>query len=934
MVKAWKTLLWKEYRETYPVLLATFVFGVTITGLNLIFPSPGVEIPTIFSVFTSLYLLVVSAISYSREIDENRYPLLRRFPFSPRLLAGAKVGWIAISTAVLVAAFGVAALVIGLCGGWNVNETSLIDVAFLLFTGGEFFIWGLFWTTRTRRQIPAILLTLLCVFGIPLTMLLLYDRAVDSAVSWETSLDRLGELYASNGGVAFRFGILALLLYPTVRGLFDWFERQTRFDSRARYKPADDAAGAGASKIFTPERPVRSPFVTLIWQHFAEHEKTNQRLLAIIVGIIIALGVADYFLGSALGKWLPPITRAFFIVLTIYLTRVLAINTTRREETILTRLGVSPPLFFTSRLTAMALSLTVIALFPAVGAVWEWLLKSDQCVLFLYLYRMASKIDTPIFYLTLLLPAVWAGAFFRGRIIPVMAGFAGIAALINYFAFLSKFLYPLEDHSHLMMFEPKTSLGILWLPVGIAALSILAASYHRIRAILFERTGRRHAAVNLAILFGPALIFLFTVFPFLRMASFSLTPAEQAIIGELRIAAAPSGGEPVGTAETAAAFRSAQFDIIKKAKSFQPMIEIWKDVESELKDPNRTRFSAYGLSLAHEWYFYSRANQIAGELAPEELRRGIDFLETIPETRVSLRRQGIKLAKEMNARPFCRNADSPQIMTRLFERFFYKAYSTPEIAPTSVWPWENNLTRRILQKRTASFVDTAEYIEKTIYRDEEIFDQKKIIGVIAPVSLKRLFGCNIWVDIRNIFNWGMNWEIPRPYQIETARRMALAELAILLYYREKGDWPDSFAAVVEAGYLTTIPTVPGTMGKEEIQLTPRSEKKEGEYSVPFSVIVTPSDYFDGQYYPRNIFVLGGARDGVNNFAFKNKSIVSPTPILWCATRPESEYLLSVPLMDYPFVCVPSPMKLPPAEPAPERNSSDESKEKNQTEGKN
>lgn len=542
MVKAWKALLWKEYRETYPMPLATFVFGVTMTVLILIFPSPGTEIPTIFSVFTSIYLLAVSAISYSREIDENRYPLLRRFSFSPGVLAGAKVGWIAISTAALVAAFGVIALVTGLCGGWNVNETRFINVALLLFTGGEFFIWGLFWTTRTRRQISAILLTPLCAFGIPLAMLLLYDRAVDSSISWEASFDRLGELYTSNGGVALRLVILALLLYPTVRGLFDWFERQTRFDSRARYEPADDAAGAGASKIFTPKRPVRSPFVTLVWQHFAEHEKTNQRVLEIIVGIIIALGVADYFLGSGIGKWLPLIAQAFFTFLTIYLSRVLAIDATRREETILTRLGVSPLLFFTSRLTAMALSLTVIALFLAAGAVWEWHLKSDQSVLFLYLYGIARKIETLLFYLTLLLPALWAGAFFRGRIIPVMAGFAGIAALVIYIAFLSKLLFPPEDH--LMTFAPKTSLGILWLPVGIAALSILAASYHRIRAILFERTGRRQAAVNLAILFGPTLIFLIAIGPFLRLASDPPTPTEQAIRAELRVITNSSVGEP------------------------------------------------------------------------------------------------------------------------------------------------------------------------------------------------------------------------------------------------------------------------------------------------------------------------------------------------------------------------------------------------------
>ena len=107
-------------------------------------------------VITALYAGAAAALAYSTEHADNTYTFLRKLPISTTTLALGKIGWVLCGTVLVLLCNSLLAAVWsgGILDG---NIAAAFGVSVL-----EMFIWGLFWSTRCRSQVHAMLAGFVC----------------------------------------------------------------------------------------------------------------------------------------------------------------------------------------------------------------------------------------------------------------------------------------------------------------------------------------------------------------------------------------------------------------------------------------------------------------------------------------------------------------------------------------------------------------------------------------------------------------------------------------------------------------------------------------------------------------------------------------------------------------------------------------------------
>ena len=196
---------------------------------------------------TMLYAGGAAALAYSTEHADNTFVFLRKLPISWTTIACGKAGWVFCGTVlVLIGNLLLYAVFTGtgyVSGAYN-SGTIWIAVGVGIV---EAFVWGLFWSTRCRSQIHALLTTYACASVMAFVV-------VHAFVEYSSDVT---EMYAN----AFLYRLVAAGIVGifAVWGMSRWFSFEVKQPLLARLYPDKMTLGY-------PQR-VQQPFSALIHHH-------------------------------------------------------------------------------------------------------------------------------------------------------------------------------------------------------------------------------------------------------------------------------------------------------------------------------------------------------------------------------------------------------------------------------------------------------------------------------------------------------------------------------------------------------------------------------------------------------------------------------------------------------------------------------------------
>jgi len=238
---------------------------------------------------TILYAGAAAAISYSTEHANKTFTFLRGLPISPTMLAVGKIGWVLCGTlTVLIATFLTSAGFVFYQGQGAFIE-SLLTVPFkdseawiaFGFALIEVFVWGLFWSTRCRSQVPAIIGSFACPFFAAMIFTYVFFLHVNSYPNfWET--------------MYIRFAVTGIVAPLAIWGVFRWFAFEKKSSPIARIEFRN-------ALLFSYPVKIQSPMFALIHQHI------RHASLIYSFGILcfIVFGCGSLFLCFFLPDWQP-----------------------------------------------------------------------------------------------------------------------------------------------------------------------------------------------------------------------------------------------------------------------------------------------------------------------------------------------------------------------------------------------------------------------------------------------------------------------------------------------------------------------------------------------------------------------------------------------------------------------------------------------------
>ena len=246
----------KEFRQhgafaiamVFMCLFMQIAFSVMahFTGL----PLGGANFLIIAIIITALYAGAVTALAYSTEHADGTFVFLRKMPISLAVLAGGKIGWALCGTALVLAANMVLASV------WlaSVGGGSDFDKIWLAWGLGiaEAFVWGLFWSTRCRSQVNALIAGYLCAAGTAFGITFLYFTFV---APYDNDVLNMYVTVAP-----LRWAAIAIVGLIAVWGAFRWFEFETKVTAVSRFSLQN------VGLLRYPQR-VQYPFIALIHHH-------------------------------------------------------------------------------------------------------------------------------------------------------------------------------------------------------------------------------------------------------------------------------------------------------------------------------------------------------------------------------------------------------------------------------------------------------------------------------------------------------------------------------------------------------------------------------------------------------------------------------------------------------------------------------------------
>jgi len=266
-------------------------FAVAMIGMCLLFQAAGYQwnyfSPTNISpktyfvlalILTALYAGAAAALAYSTEHANNTFTFLRKLPISTTTLALGKTGWVVCGT--LLVLFGNLFLAFLWTGGKWYGD---LWFAFA-FGVVEALVWGLFWSTRCRNQVEALLAGYFCA-AVTLGIL--------GNVLQPNNPDVVGVYIAI---MPFRAAVTAIVGLFAVWGMMRWFDYETHRPLIARIFPE--------KMTFRYPKSVQTPFLALVHQHL-RHASIFYPfgVLCCLTGTLIFLAVTVWFIFGIKPLW-------------------------------------------------------------------------------------------------------------------------------------------------------------------------------------------------------------------------------------------------------------------------------------------------------------------------------------------------------------------------------------------------------------------------------------------------------------------------------------------------------------------------------------------------------------------------------------------------------------------------------------------------------
>ena len=241
------TLFKKEFRQNG-------AFAVAMVFMCLLFQVAYYEMGYFFSfpiqsdaffyiaiIVTALYAGGAAALAYSTEHADNTFLFLRKLPITQATIAVGKIGWVICGT--LLVLFG-NLLLTAPWGTFDYNVGCAFGIVIL-----EMLVWGIFWSTRCRSQVHALLATYTCASVMAFVMVQLFVSS--QYVSFVESYLEV---------VPHRLAALAVVAIFAGLGAFRWFRYETKSPLIVRLMP-------DSFSLFRYPRHVQSPFLGLIHHH-------------------------------------------------------------------------------------------------------------------------------------------------------------------------------------------------------------------------------------------------------------------------------------------------------------------------------------------------------------------------------------------------------------------------------------------------------------------------------------------------------------------------------------------------------------------------------------------------------------------------------------------------------------------------------------------
>ena len=262
------TLFYKEFRQHGAFALAMVIlcllFQVTTYESGR---WSGNHIPADMYLFialivTALYAAAAAALAYSTEHADNTYTFLRKLPISETSIALGKIGWVFCGTALVLLGNSLLAAVWILPGNVNSN----LAVAFGL-TILEMLVWGLFWSTRCRSQVHAIIAGIACASLSAWFIANVFSPSNNDSVLFYYSV------------VPHRSVFIAIVAIFAVWGALRWFT----YDSQSPWPKIGSRSPADYGLLRYPKW-IQPPFFALVHQHVRH------------ASILYHIGIAAFFI--------------------------------------------------------------------------------------------------------------------------------------------------------------------------------------------------------------------------------------------------------------------------------------------------------------------------------------------------------------------------------------------------------------------------------------------------------------------------------------------------------------------------------------------------------------------------------------------------------------------------------------------------------------
>jgi len=439
-------------------------------------------------VVAALYAGAAAALAYSTEHADNTYTFLRKLPVSTAALALGKIGWVLCGTTLVLLANTV------LAAAWTAGYLS--ETIFIAFGVAivEFLVWGLFWSTRCRSQVHAIIAGYVCASFTAWLIANMFVRSNhnDPAV-----------LYLSV--VPQRLAFLGIIALFALWGALRWFRFDARDGSRERNaveRPDHGGELSGRSVslrsrlscVFRYPQRVQRPFFALVHQH-VRHASILYPL-GIAAFVIFSLGCLCLLLvrietkEPLLAVWSTHITAILIGTMLFFWGNIFGHDQKNDSYRFLSRLGIHEGKVWWSRMLP-----AILLYIPVLLCVFVSMIVAD----------IREFVDFMPFIITVWLAPLAVGAFvsisFRSQMVAIALTIGGTLTLLGW----------------AMIFYTLFGCSPLWTTVPIA-LALLLAS--RLRATYWLRETYTWRSRLMPLLpFFVVMLAIFTALPLVRIYS-------------------------------------------------------------------------------------------------------------------------------------------------------------------------------------------------------------------------------------------------------------------------------------------------------------------------------------------------------------------------------------------------------------------------------